>query len=59
MLTGFAATLLSVMVVAAFALIAGGLYLLTKRRDTKRGVLMLIAALVLLANVVIWTAPVR
>ena len=59
MLTGLSATLLSVMVVAAFALIASGLYLLTKRRDTKRGVLMLIAALVLLANVVIWTAPVR
>lgn len=58
MLTGPASTLLSIMVLAAFALAGGGLYFLAKRRDTKKGVLMLVAALVLLANVVIWTAPV-
>jgi hypothetical protein len=58
MLTGAAATLLSIMVIAAFALAAGGLWMLAKRRDTKKGVLMLVAALVLLGNVVIWTAPV-
>ena len=58
MLTGPATYLLSIMVLAAFALVGGGLYLLVKRRDTKRGALMLVAALVLLANVVIWTAPI-
>ena len=59
MLTGPATELLSIMVLAAFALVGGGLYLLLKRRDTKRGALMLAAALVLLGNVVIWTAPVN
>jgi hypothetical protein len=58
MLTGLSATLLSIMVIAAFALAGGGLYMLTKRRDTKKGVLMLVAALVILGNVVIWTAPI-
>jgi hypothetical protein len=58
MLTSPSATLLSVIVLTAFALAGGGLYLLTRRRDTKKGVLMLLAALVLLGNVVIWTAPV-
>jgi hypothetical protein len=58
MLTGLSATLLSIMVIAAFALAGGGLYMLTKGRDTKKGVLMLVAALVVLGNVVIWTAPV-
>ena len=58
MLTGPATELLSIMVLAAFALVGGGLYLLLKRRDTNRGALMLAAALVLLGNVVIWTAPV-
>jgi hypothetical protein len=58
MLTGPAATLLSIMVIAAFALAGGGLWMLAKRRDTKKGVLMLVAALVLLGNVVIWTAPI-
>lgn len=39
---------------AVFALIAGSAYLLRTRRDTKRGWLMLVAALVLLGNVLIW-----
>jgi hypothetical protein len=58
MLSGPSATLFSIMVLAAFALIGGGIYLLTRRRDTKKGVLMLICAAVLLGNVVIWTAPI-
>ena len=58
MLTGLGATLLSIMVLAAFALAAGGLWMLTKRRDTRKGVLMLVAAIVILANVLIWSAPV-
>ncbi len=58
MLTGPASILLSIMVLAAFALVGGGLYLMFKRREGKKGALMLVAALVLLGNVVIWTAPV-
>lgn len=50
-----AATLLSIMVLATFALGAGGMWLIVRRRDTKKGILMLLAALVLLGNVLIWT----
>jgi LPXTG-motif cell wall-anchored protein len=50
-----AVTALSLAVLAAFALAGGGLYLLVKRRERKQGVLMLVAALVLFANVLIWT----
>jgi hypothetical protein len=49
--------LLSIAVLAAFALGAGGLWLLVRRRDAKRGLLMLLAALVTLVNVLIWTLP--
>ncbi len=56
-MSGLGATLLSIMVIAAFALAAGGIWLLAKRRDLKRGLLMLVAALVIFGNVVIWTAP--
>lgn len=54
-MTGFAATLLSIAVVGSFALVVGGLYLLLKGRDRKQGTLMLIAALVLFGNVLVWT----
>ena len=54
-MTGLIATILSVAVLAAFALLAGGAYLLIKRKDGKQGVLMLVAAAVLFANVLIWT----
>ncbi|MET1110419.1 MAG: hypothetical protein ABWX67_02720 [Allosphingosinicella sp.] len=50
-----AVTALSLAVIASFALAGGGIYLLAKRRDRKRGLLMLIAAAVLFANVLIWT----
>lgn len=50
-----AVTALSLAVLAAFALVGGGLYLLVKRRDGKRGVLMLVAAAVLFGNVLVWT----
>ena len=56
-MTGLAATLLSIVMLAVFALTAGGVYLLTTRRDRKRGVLMLAAAAVFLVNVLIWTLP--
>lgn len=54
-MTGFPAALLSVLVLAAFALIAGALYLLIKRKERKQGILMLVAAAVMFGNVLIWT----
>ena len=50
-----AVTALSLAVIAAFALLGGGAYLLIKRNERKQGILMLIAAAVLFANVLIWT----
>ena len=55
MQSGPVPTLLSIMVIAAFALAGGGLYLSLRRRDLKKGILMLVAAIVLLGNVLIWT----
>ncbi|HYE29139.1 MAG TPA: hypothetical protein VEA61_13045 [Allosphingosinicella sp.] len=54
-MTGLGATLLSIAVLAAFALTGGGLYLLVKRRERKQGLLMLVAAMVLFGNVLVWT----
>jgi high-affinity Fe2+/Pb2+ permease len=50
-----AVTALSLAVIAAFVLVGGGIYLLVKRREGRQGVLMLVAAAVLFANVLIWT----
>ena len=50
-----AVTALSLAVIASFALVAGGTYLLLKRRDRKQGALMLLAAAVLFGNVLVWT----
>lgn len=49
------ATLLSVGVIAAFALFGGGAWLALKKRQLHKGVLMIVAAMVLLVNVLIWT----
>ena len=49
---------LSVAMLAAFMLAGGGIYLIVRRRDRKRGMLMIVAALVIAANVAIWTVPV-
>lgn len=54
-MTGTSALMLSILMLAAFALSAGGAYLILKRRDRRKGVLMIVAALVMLGNVVIWT----
>ena len=54
-MSGLGSALLSVMMIAVFALAAGGLYTLFQRRDRKRGLLMLAAAAVVLGNVLIWT----
>ncbi|HEX8062730.1 MAG TPA: hypothetical protein VF535_05895 [Allosphingosinicella sp.] len=55
-MTGFAAALLSIAVLAAFALVAGGLWLILKGGNRKQGVLMLIMAAVLFGNVLVWTS---
>ena len=52
-----AAATLSIMMLAVFALTAGGLYLLRKGRPAKQPILMLVCAAVLLVNVLIWTLP--
>lgn len=57
MQSGFGAALLSIAVIAVFLLGAGGMWLVARRRDMKKGILMLVAALVLLGNVLIWTLP--
>ena len=46
---------LALAMVAAFLLIVGGIVLIRRDHDRKRGVLMLVAAAVLIANVAIWT----
>jgi hypothetical protein len=45
----------AVAMLAVFALVAGGGYLLSKGRERTKGVLMLVCALVILGNVLIWT----
>jgi LPXTG-motif cell wall-anchored protein len=49
------ATLLSIAMIAAFLLAAGGIWMAAKRRDLKKGLLMFFAALVLVGNVLVWT----
>jgi hypothetical protein len=54
-MTGFPAAALSIAVLASFALTAGGIFLLVRRKDRRQGLLMLVAAAVLFVNVMIWT----
>lgn len=42
---------------ASAALMAGGIYAIWKKGDRKRGILMLVAAAVLLGNILIATIP--
>jgi hypothetical protein len=49
---------LSIAMLAIFALVAGGMWLVMRGADRKRGLLMLAAAIVLLGNVLIWTWPI-
>ncbi|MBA3677216.1 MAG: hypothetical protein H0W74_07410 [Sphingosinicella sp.] len=53
--SGFAAAALSVMIIAAFLLGAGGARMIVKGKATRKSVLMIVAALVLIGNVLIWT----
>jgi xanthine/uracil permease len=55
---GTSSVVLGIAMLAVFSLIAGGFYLIRRgRTDRTRGVLMLVAALVLLGNVLIATWP--
>ena len=55
MQSSLGATLLSIAMLAAFLLAGGGVWTIAKRGERKQGLLMLLAALVLLGNVLIWT----
>lgn len=50
-------TLLSVLVLAALAFLAGAVVLWRKGGSPKQAVLMVLVAAILIANVLIWTLP--
>jgi hypothetical protein len=52
-----AGTILSILMLAGIALLCGATYLIVRQKDTKRGLLMLAAALVMFFNVAIWVVP--
>lgn len=54
-LTGIAAAAPAIAMIGAFACTIGGAWLIVKRRDRRKGVLMLVMAAVLVGNVLIWT----
>ena len=55
-MTGFPAAVLSIAMLAAFGLLIGGIVLI-RRGERKKGVLMIVAAAVLVGNVLILTLP--
>jgi hypothetical protein len=58
MLTGDNLNLfLSITMICIFALIAGSVILFRKGNDRKRAILMVVAAVVLFGNVLIWAWP--
>lgn len=50
-------TVLSVVALAAFALVAGAVYLWRRGGARKQAGLMLVLAVVMIVNVLIWTIP--
>lgn len=54
-LGSIAAAAPAVAMLGCFACLAGGAILIARRRDYRKGVLMLVMAAVLLGNVLIWT----
>jgi len=52
-----AGTILSILMLAGMALTGGGIYAIAKRGDRKRGTLMILAGLVMFANVAISAIP--
>jgi high-affinity Fe2+/Pb2+ permease len=55
-LSGISSTALAIAMIAAFLLVIGGIKLMRARESRGKGVLMLVAAAVLIGNVAIWTA---
>jgi len=51
----FSSIALAAAMVAAFLLLAGGVKLGLERQTRRRGALMIVAALVIVMNVMIWT----
>ena len=47
--------MMAIVMIAAFLLVIGGVRMLRRKEDRGRGLLMLGAAVVLVANVLIWT----
>ena len=54
-MNGLSDWVMSLAVIAAFLLVLGGIRLVRSPQSRKQGVLMVIAALVILMNVMIWT----
>ena len=52
---GSSELLLTLTMIAAFLLLAGGVKLSVGRQTRSRGILMIVAALVIVMNVMIWT----
>lgn len=52
-----AGTILSLLMLAGMALTGGGIYAIVRKRDRKRGMLMIVAGLVMFANVAISAIP--
>lgn len=57
MASGNSPWLLSLAVLAVFALVYGGVRLILGRKERGKGVLMLVAALVILGNLLLWSLP--
>jgi len=53
--SGIAAAAPALAMIACFACVGGGGYLLATGRDRRKGALMLVMAAVLLGNVLVWT----
>lgn len=58
-MNGPAALTLSLLMLGGLLLGIGGLWMIVRKGDAKRGWLMIVAAVVMFANVAIWTMPVR
>ena len=54
-MTGFGALAMAVAMIAAFLLTVAGVRLAFRREERKHGILMIVAALVLVGNVLVWT----
>jgi hypothetical protein len=51
----FSSIAMALAMIAGFLLLIGGIKLTTDRQSRGRGILMLVAALVIIMNVMIWT----